>query len=343
MIKANVEATVPTVEAQLQTMFAQDEPGVSILVSHQGQTIFEFYAGLANLETGEALTAAHQLGVASLSKQFTGMAVLFLCAEGKLELAEEAGTYFPDLPLAGRIITLRQLLSHTSGLPELTQNAQFMADINQAHTVDQIIEYGFAGEFRSEPGEQFIYNNTGYILAVALIERMSSMRFSQFLQEKIFAPLSMTNTYACDFWQDADSAVPRYEPTDSGYKRAIEMHFSNLIGGGSIVSNVTDLAKWGNALLTGLYLPSNYQELWAANHLANGESIEYGLGMGSDSLDGEIYYYHPGMGSGMNSINVIYPAHQLNINVVRNVSTPTHTSKEISEMIARRLLEVLCN
>jgi CubicO group peptidase (beta-lactamase class C family) len=338
MMTTNIKASISAVEAQLQTLFVQDEPGVSILVSIQGQTIFEFYAGLANLEMGEALNADHQLGVASLSKQFTGMAVLFLCAEGKLDLAEEASTYFPDLPLAGRRITLRQLLSHTSGLPELTQNAQFMADINQAHTVAQIIEYGFAGEFRSEPGEQFIYNNTGYILAVALIERMGGRRFSQFLKEKIFTPLSMTKTYVCDFWQDANSAVPRYEPTDRGYKRAIEMHFSNLIGGGSIVSNVTDLAKWADALLTGKNLPPNYQDLWQANHLANGESTEYGLGMGSDSLDGEVYYYHPGMGSGMNSINVIYPAHQLNINVVRNVSTPTHTSKEISEMIARGLL-----
>ena len=330
--------TEKTIEENLQSLCADDEPGMSILVSQQGQTILETYAGLANLETGEPLTAAHQLGIASLSKQLTGMAVLFLCAEGKLDLDETTTTYFPDLPLAGRTISLRQLLSHTSGLPELTQNPQFMADINQPHTVAQIIDYAFAGEFRSEPGAQFIYNNTGYILAVALIERMSGMRFSHYLQNKIFAPLAMDQTFACDFWQDADEAVQRYEPTDNGYKIAIDMHFSNLIGGGSLVSNVTDLAKWGNALLTGRHLPPNYQTLWSPNYLANGDPIEYGLGMGIDNLDGERYFYHPGMGSGMNSINVIYPDHNLTINVIRNVSTPKHTSKEISEMIARMLL-----
>jgi CubicO group peptidase (beta-lactamase class C family) len=290
------------------------------------------------LESGEALNAAHQLGVASLSKQFTGMAVLFLCAERKLDLADEVSTYFPDLPLGGRIISLRQCLSHTSGLPELTQNEQFMADINQPHTVAQIIDYGFSGEFRSEPGERFIYNNTGYILAVALIEKMSGMRFSQFVEERIFVPLEMGASYICDFWRNADGAVQRYEPADGGYKKAIEMHFSNLIGGGSMVSNVRDMAKWGNALLTGDHLPPNYREMWVSNPLSNGEPTYYGLGMGIDSLEGELYYYHPGMGSGMNSIHVIYPDHHLNIHVIRNVSTPKHNSKEISEMIARGLL-----
>lgn len=330
--------TEKTIEANLQSLCADDEPGMSILVTQHGQTILETYAGLANVETGEPLTATHQLGIASLSKQFTGMAVLFLCAEGKLDLDETTTTYFPDLPLGGRTISLRQLLSHTSGLPELTQNPQFMADINQPHTIAQIIDYAFAGEFRSEPGEQFIYNNTGYILAVALIEKISSMALSQFLQTKIFAPLAMGQTVCCDFWQDADAAIQRYEPTDTGYKKAIDMHFSNLIGGGSLVSNVTDLAKWDEALLTGRQLPPNYQELWSPNKLSNGESTDYGLGMGIDNLDGERYFYHPGMGSGMNSINVIYPEHKLAINVIRNVSTPKHTSKEISEMIARSLL-----
>ncbi|MFN2233943.1 MAG: serine hydrolase domain-containing protein [Anaerolineales bacterium] len=338
MLKNNIEANVGAITAQLQTMFAQDEPGVSILVSLDGEAILEFYAGLANLESGEALNAAHQLGVASLSKQFTGMAVLCLCAEGKLDLAEEASAYFPDLPLDGRVITLRQCLSHTSGLPELTQNERFMADIHQPHTVAQIIDYAFSGEFRSEPGERFIYNNTGYILAVALIEKMGGMRFSQFMEERIFVPLEMGHSYTCDFWRDADRAVQRYEPSQDGYKKAIEMHFSNLIGGGSVVSNVTDLAKWGNALLTGDHLPPNYREMWRSNQLSNGEPTYYGLGMGIDSLEGERYYYHPGMGNGMNSIHVIYPDHHLNINVIRNVSTPKHTSKEISEMIARGLL-----
>ena len=142
--------TEKTIEATLQSLCADDEPGLTILVTQHGQTILETYAGLANLKTGEPLTATHQLGIASLSKQFTGMAVLFLCAESKLDLDETTTTYFPDLPLGGRTISLRQLLSHTSGLPELTQTPQFMADINQPPQ-DAMLPQRHCGHYAHQP------------------------------------------------------------------------------------------------------------------------------------------------------------------------------------------------
>ncbi len=327
-----------SVVAMLRERLAEDEPGTSILVTRRGEIVLEFYCGLADLATGERLTAGHRMGIASMSKQFTGMAILFLCDAGKVTLDDAIIDYFPDLPAAAAGVTIRQALSHTSGFPELTQNSQFMTDIGQPHTVAQILDYGFSGPFRSLPGEKFLYNNTGYTLAVALVERLTGMGFAQFINERILAPLGMIDTYVCDYSHDAIDAVPRYEPTEYGFKPAIAMHFSNLIGGGSMVSTVRDLAKWGNALLTGKGLPFNYVELWRPNQLANGESTAYGLGLGVDELDGVPYTYHPGQGSGMDAINAIFPSYELTINIVRNLSSPRHPAKEISDRIARAFL-----
>lgn len=325
-------------EKALSQKLADEEPGTSVVITQGHEIISEKYYGLANIDLGEKLNSEHVLGIASMSKQFTGMAILFLAQDGKLSLDDDITKYFPDLPIADKKISIRQLLSHTSGLPELTQNEAFMQSIDKAHTVGQIIDLAFEGEFRGEPGEKFLYCNTGYTISVALIENLSEMKYAAFLKEKIFIPLKMSNTYACDFEHDANNAVQRYTPDSTGYTKAINMHFSNLIGGGSLISNSQDMAKWGMALISGENLPKNYQLLWNPILLNSGESTEYGLGMGVEKFNGIIFYYHPGMGSGMNSINLIYPDFDLTINVIRNVSSPKFSSKDIALMASEYLL-----
>ncbi|MDQ7797897.1 MAG: serine hydrolase domain-containing protein [Candidatus Edwardsbacteria bacterium] len=319
-------------------MLPDSEPGASVIITHGNRIIFDKYYGLADLESGQKLNSGHVLGIASMSKQFTGMAVLFLVQEGKLKLDDDITKYFPELPLAGRKITIQQLLSHTSGLPELTQNDEFMNSIDKAHTVDQIIDLAFKGEFRGEPGEKYIYCNTGYTIIVALIEKLSKMDYAAFLKEKIFKPLKMNDTYACDFKNDAVNAVQRYLPDSAGFRKARVMHFSNLIGGGGVISNSRDMAKWEMALLSGKKLPQNYQKLWEPILLNSGKSTDYGLGLGVSDLDGKKFYYHPGMGDGMNSIDLIFPDYDLTITVIRNISKPKHSSNDISLLAAKYLL-----
>ena len=117
------------------------------------------------------------------------------------------------------------------------------------------------------------------------------------------------------------------------------MDFSNLIGGGGIISNAQDINKWNEALLTGHGLPQNYQELWNPILLNNGESNNYGLGMGVSSHQGYPFYYHPGMGSGMNSINLIFPDQSLGVVIIRNVSKPKYSSVQIALTIADLLIK----
>lgn len=329
---------LPKLDQVLSTRLPETEPGAAIIITLNRDVIFEKCYGSAELEKKERLNSNHMMGIASMSKQFTGMAVLFLVAEGKVKLEDDINRFLPELNLGGRVITIKQLLSHISGLPELTQNETFMSSISTAHSVKQIIEMGLTGPHRSEPGEKYIYCNTGYTIVVALIEKLSGQKFADFLKNRIFIPLNMNQTCECDLDTDALTAVPRYQITEAGFQKAETMHFSNLIGGGGIITCIKDMARWGIALVTGDHLPPNFKLLWQPNLLNTGESTGYGLGMGVNDFQGKCYYYHPGMGSGMNSVNMFFPDYAMTITVIRNLSKPKHTSHEIALLAAEYLM-----
>jgi CubicO group peptidase (beta-lactamase class C family) len=313
------------------------EPGLSIIITLEDRIIYELYFGYANLSQDVELSKEQVLGIASMSKQFTGMATLILAEEGKINLEDDIKKYLPDLPIGEKKITISQLLSHTSGLPEITKNDVFMANINKKHTIQEIIDMAFEGDFAHEPGEKWQYCNTGYTIMAKVIEKISRQSYANFLHDKIFAPLGMNNSYSCDYNRDADNAVPRYFSDSAGYRSATTMHFSNLISGGGIISNVSDMSKWGIALITGAQLPSNYMKIWETTYLNSGEPTSYGLGLAENSYKEKSYFYHPGMGDGMNSVNFIFPDDGITITVIRNVSNPKLTSVEVAQMATEYL------
>ena len=319
-------------DAELTGKISPKEPGLSIIITRGNQVVFEKYYGYANLEQNIKLNAEHVLGIASMSKQFTGMAAVILVEEGKLSLEDDIKKYMPNLPIGDRKITISQLLSHTSGLPEITKNEEFMNHIAQRHSVQEIIDMAFKGDFTAEPGVKYQYCNTGYIIMAALIEKLSGQSYAAFLRNRIFLPLEMNDTYACDYYRNADNAVPRYFADSTGYAGATTMHFSNLIGGGNIITNAGDMAKWGMALISGDKLPRNYKKIWQSNRLNSGEETGYGLGLAGNEYNGKPYFYHPGMGDGMNSVNFIFPEDGITVTVIRNQSKPKLTSVETAQL-----------
>lgn len=337
---SNFKKEVRQFSKELSKRVSKNEPGVSLIITYGDHIILDSYYGLADIEKKEKLNSNHIFGIASMAKQFTAMAILFLEQEGKLKLEDSITYYFPDLPLQGRKITIQQLLSHTSGLPELTQNNNFMDHLKEPHSINQIIETAFTGPFRSMPGEKFMYCNTGYTIAAALIEKLSGMTYSEYLQKKIFFPLGMNNTFVCDEKLDATKAVNRYLLDSTGYIKARVMHFSNLIGGGSIISNSRDLAKWTMALISGKSLPTNYKKIWNPVLLNSGEyttPYKYGLGLIISKYNGKTFYWHPGEGDGMNSVDLIFPDQKISINVIQNTSSTKIDSYHIALMAAKYL------
>ncbi len=334
----NFDSKKEIINDTLLTLVKVTDPGLAVIITQKMEIVFENYYGLANIEENIILNSQNLMGIASMSKQFTGMAILFLVEDEKLYLNDDISKHLPELGIEENI-TVLQLLSHISGLPEITKNDEFMSNIGTAHSIEEILKIALEQDNRHKVGEKYMYCNTGYIIAALLIERLSGMSYSEYLSTKLFTPIEMLNTYACDINSDTIKITERYQPDSSGIVKAQDIHFSNLIGGGSIISNVNDMSKWGIALITGNNLPSNYKELWTSSVLNNGQETGYGLGMGNNNFNGIPYYYHPGMGSGMNSTILIFPNEEISITIIRNVFPSDLRAKEIAEIINSIIFE----
>lgn len=230
-------------------------PGASVLVIHQGKTVFAKGYGLADLERKTPCTVTSNFRLASVSKQFTAMAVLILSERGKLNLEETLADVFPEFPAYGKTITIKQLLTHTSGLldyedlispgttlPVLDQDVlrilMTVPDTQKAPTY-------FA------PGAQYRYSNSAFALLALIVEARSGQTFAHFLKENIFTPLQMTNTLA---YEQGLSVVPQrvfgHTHKPGGWQRTDQSLTSSVLGDGGIYSSVTDLMKWDQALYT---------------------------------------------------------------------------------------------
>jgi CubicO group peptidase (beta-lactamase class C family) len=205
-----------------------------------------------------------------------------------------------------------------------------MNSLDKPRSIDEILAIALDKPMRHEVGKKYMYCNTGYTIVVKLIEQITGQSYHDFLAENILNPLGMKNTYSCDINHDAIDIANRYRQDSTGFHDAVKVHFSNLIGGGGIISNVRDMSLWADALLSGKGLPKNYKEMWNTTILNNGKDTQYGLGMGTSKADGDLFHYHPGQGSGMNAINLIFPDSNISITVIRNVSKPKTSSTEIA-------------
>jgi len=223
-----------------------DSPGCALVVIKEGKVIYERGYGCANLEYGIPITPSSVFYIASVSKQFTAMSVLLLVQEGKLSLDDDLRKYLAEIPDFGRVITLRHLIHHTSGLRDyeelLAMAGWRMDDVLTREHMLNIVSHQKELNFR--PGDEYQYCNTGYCLLAEIVARVSGQSFREFTHANIFEPLGMTNTH---FHDDHESIVRNraysYRPDGS---KSSKNAFNNasVVGGGGMYSTVEDLAKW---------------------------------------------------------------------------------------------------
>src|SRR5436190_8839473 len=223
-----------------------DSPGCALAVIKEGKVIYERGYGCANLEYGTPITPSSVFYIASVSKQFTAMSVLLLVQQGKLSLDDDIRKHLSGIPDFGRVITIRHLIHHTSGLrdyEELLAMAGWRMDdvITREHMLNIV---SHQKELNFNPGEEYQYCNTGYCLLAEIVARTSGQSFREFADANIFKPLGMTNTH---FNDDQERIVRNrafsYRPDASqSFKNAFNN--ASVVGGGGIYSTVEDLAKW---------------------------------------------------------------------------------------------------
>lgn len=239
----------PLKAARIDSLFAKwdnpDKPGATVALVHNGNIVLKKGYGSANLEYGIPNTPSTVFHIASISKQFTVFAILLLEEEGKLSLDDDIRKWVPEVPDFGKTITLRHLANHTSGLRDqwslLTMAGWRMDDvITKEHVLKLVAKQK---ELNFEPGEEYLYCNTGFTLLAEVVARISGKTFAEFTQERIFEPLQMNSTL---FYDDHEKIVKNraysYKPDGEGYKKSV-LSYAN-VGATSLFTTVEDLSLW---------------------------------------------------------------------------------------------------
>lgn len=321
----------------LEPYVVTDGPGGAVMVLRQDSVLYTRVFGKADGESGTPITLSTNFRLASVTKQFTAMAIMILVERGKVSLEQTLTDFFPDFAPVGRRITLKHLLTHTSGLvayedvmPESTTVPLLDRDVLRIlKNIDSTY---------SPPGSTFRYSNSGYALLALVVEKASGVSFARFLKENIFLPLEMRNTVAYErgisevphraYGYSADTGkAGRFEPTDQSMT-------SSVLGDGGVYSSISDLRKWDAAFTAcSLVREKTLQEMLSRSAVIDTGRTWYGYGWYNGSMDGVPMYYHGGSTVGFRTSIVRIPERFLTVIVLFNRSDVN--AEEICTKLAR--------
>lgn len=314
-------------EGQVDQIFARwttATPGCAIGVGVSGKTVLEKAYGMADLEHDTVNTPESVFEAGSVSKQFTAAAVLLLAREGKLSLDDPVRKYIPELPDYGAPLLVRHMLNHTSGLRDwgsieaIAGWPRTTRVYTHAHVLD-IVSRQKALNFT--PGTQYSYSNTGYNLAVIIVERVSGRGFAEFTKERIFTPLGMTHTsWRDDFRRVVKHRAIAYRAVPGGY--AQEMPFENVHGNGGLLTTVGDLLRWNENFeqpkVGDAAFVRRQQEPGSFN---DGRTGSYALGLVVANYKGVREVGHSGATAGYRAHLSRYPDQRVSVAVLCNAGS----------------------
>ncbi|MEZ5427311.1 MAG: serine hydrolase [Pyrinomonadaceae bacterium] len=320
--KNEPRATTP--DGQVDQLFtawdSRETPGAAVALVRDGRIIYKKGYGMANLEYDVPITPSTVFHIASVSKQFTAFAVLLLAKEGKLSLDDDVRKYIPEVPDFGKTITLRHLAHHTSGLRDqwnLLGMAGWRFDdvITKEHILKMVARQK---ELNFDPGEEYLYCNTGFTLLAEVVARVSGRSFAEFTEERIFKPLKMNNTL---FYDDHEKIVKNraysYYGSGSGYKKSV-LNYAN-VGATSLFTTVDDLSLWAmNFEKPVVGDAAMMDEMKKRGVLNNGNTIFYALGQGIGTYKGLDLISHSGGDAGYRTYLGRFPDQKFSVMVFSN-------------------------
>ena len=320
---------------KLMQRYSGNVPGASVLVVKQGVPVIRKSYGLAELETQRATTPATNYRLASVTKQFTATAILLLRKDGKLTLDDSIRHWLPALPAEDEPITLRHLLTHTSGLIDYEDLMPASQPI-QLDDTDVLRMLSAEHRLYFAPGTAYRYSNSGYVLLGLVIERVSGQSLPAFLKQRIFDPLGMSHTLLYQRGRGPEIAERAfgYSHEKKGWARTDQDLTSATRGDGGIYSSIDDLALWDAALYDHRLLDdASRAEAFAAHTSTDDATIQYGYGwrITGDTL------WHSGESIGFRNVIVRWPKRHLTVIVLtnRNDPEPYRTALAIAEPFLR--------
>jgi len=302
-------------------------PGVALAVLQSNQMVKQASYGLANLELKVPASAETVFEIGSITKQFTAACILVLVQDGKLSLDEKISHLLRGTPQSWSNITVRHLLTHTSGIKSYTSLDGF--ELRRHLTQEQFVQAIAAYPLESEPGEAWKYCNTGFNLLGFIIENVSGKDYWSFLQSRILRPLDMTLTTSRTPSVVVSNRASGYEQTNHMWINR-DYDLTDVFAAGALMSTVGDLAKWNNSLDSGTVLSAETrQQMWTPAQLNNGTVTQYGFGWRIEKVDGHSNIGHGGSTSGFSASLQRFPDDHLAVIVL------TNTDEQIATKLAR--------
>jgi D-alanyl-D-alanine carboxypeptidase len=318
---------------------ATGAPSASLAIVRDGQIVYEQAYGDARNEPRAAAAPAMRYAIGSVSKQFTAAALLLLAEEGKLSLDDKVAKWFPRLTRANEI-SLRQLLSMTSGYQDYWPQDFVFPDMQRPATAEAIMQRWAGKALDFEPGSKWQYSNTNYVIAAAVVERVSAMPFMDFLRARIFTPLKMTSVADYDAGPLTASDAGMYLRNALSPLRVAPKEGKGwLFGAGQLAMTAHDLALWNLSIINkSLLKPASYAAQQRDMLLNAGTSTGYGLGVSISNPNGRRRISHGGAVSGYTTTNEVYPEQRAAITVFTNIYPGASGA---TGQIARRIASII--
>jgi CubicO group peptidase (beta-lactamase class C family) len=333
IVTASAQVSADQIDAVFASLKSNNAPGAAVLVVRNGKPEFRRGYGVTDLRGRRRIDAKTNFRLASFTKQFTAAAIMLLARDGKLRYDAHLNDFFPEFPAYGKSITVRNLLNHTSGLPDYEDLLMKQYPHSPEEKVPQIhdegvlklLEHESSGKF--PPGAKWEYSNSGYALLAMIVEQVSGKSFGQFLQERIFAPLEMKNTLA---YEKGRNEVPHraygHSKDDGAWRETDQSPTSAVLGDGGIYSSLDDLTKWERALREHTLLSE--EEMRPAltpveptdgpAKAPDGKPVGYGFGWFLDPYQGHKRMSHDGSTIGFRTTIQRFPGDHLTIIVLAN-------------------------
>jgi CubicO group peptidase (beta-lactamase class C family) len=342
---AGIPSKSERVDAIFRRLVKEEAPGAAVIVIQDGKVALERGYGLANLETRKPITPDTAFLLASVTKQFTAMAIMILAERRELKYDDPLGKFFPEFLPFARDVTVRMLLNHTAGFPEYDKlfwdrglidedwprSSKSPRSAFEPTSKDAVKLLADAKTLRFPPGEKYEYSNSGYVILAQIVEKVSGERFSKFLKEKIFDRLGMNRTVLYDETRPGVSNVATSYALKEGVFRDIDYTPLNFIyGEDNIYSTVQDMVRWDQALYTTkLVSEATLTEAFTPGKPRNGTS-DYGFGwcVAADKV------FHGGAWVGFTTAIIRFREHHLSVVLLANSAefTTLKIAREISEI-----------
>lgn len=330
-IAAQVQAA--TIDAIFSQLKSSNAPGAAVLVVRNGNPVVRQGYGVTDLRTLHPITPETNFRLASFTKQFTATCIMLLVRDGKLHYDDHLTDVFPEFPAYGKAITIRNLLNHTSGLPDYEDILMKQYPNTPEDKIPQILDAGVlklleqqaAGKF--PPGSKWQYSNSGYATLAMIVEKVSGESFGQFLHDRIFAPLKMDHTLA---YEKGKNEVPHrafgHTRDKEGWRETDQSPTSAVLGDGGIYTSIDDLVKWDRALREHTLLTATEMQpaLTPAQTTGGpatsetGKPVSYGFGWFLDPYKGHKRMYHDGETIGFLTTIQRFPEDGLTVIVLAN-------------------------